>query len=75
MILLQGALLGLGATILFDLWLVLRSRGLPDMTAMGRWVGHMPEGVFRHENIAATPVYGLEIDLAPHHRSQRHRRR
>ncbi len=54
-------LLGLGATIVMDLWaLMLRHlfgvQGL-NYAMVGRWVGHMPRGTFAHDSIArAEPV-------------------
>jgi hypothetical protein len=55
--------IGAGATLATDLWAIAR-RGLlgvpaPDWGLVGRWVGHMAHGRFRHERIAAaTPVRG-----------------
>lgn len=56
-------LTGLGATALVDLWAIARKRLLgvaaPDYGLVGRWLGHMPRGRFRHVSIAAaTPVAG-----------------
>lgn len=56
-------LLGAGATALVDLWGLVR-RALfgtppPDYAMVGRWIGHMPRGKFRHAAIArAAPVRG-----------------
>lgn len=55
--------IGLGATLVMDLWAVLlrRAFGIPalDYALVGRWLGHMPAGRFAHEAIfAATPVRG-----------------
>ena len=55
-----GAMLvGIGATILMDLWNLFLERafGVPSLNycLLGRWVGHMPSGVFRHASIAASP--------------------
>lgn len=48
-------LVGIGATALVDLWSLLRRRwlgiALPDYALLGRWLGHMPRGVFRHDAI------------------------
>ena len=50
---------GLGATLLMDLWNLFLKRiyGIPslDYCLLGRWLRHMPEGVFRHASIAAAP--------------------
>ncbi|HEX6997430.1 MAG TPA: DUF2938 domain-containing protein [Gammaproteobacteria bacterium] len=54
-----AVLLGAGATAAMDLWSVVRKRllGIPalDYGLVGRWLGHLPRGRFRHERIAASP--------------------
>ena len=56
-ILLSTVATGLGATAVVDLWSIARKRLLgvpaPDYGLVGRWIGHMPGGRFRHESIAA----------------------
>jgi hypothetical protein len=51
------ALLGVGATLLIDLWALLLKRGfnIPSLSycLLGRWILHMPSGTFAHESIAA----------------------
>lgn len=52
---------GLGATAAMDLWALARRRlfglPLPDYALVGRWLGHMRHGRFRHQAIArAAPV-------------------
>lgn len=52
-----------GATALLDLWGLARGPLLgqprPDYAPIGRWVGHMAHGTFRHRAIAdAAPVRG-----------------
>ena len=54
---------GIGATAVMDLWGIVRKPLLgvapPDYTLVGRWVGHMRHGRFRHDSIAASaPVRG-----------------
>lgn len=60
--LLRAAAVGIGATAVMDLWLMLlKARGIPalNFALLGRWVGHMPSGRWAHEAIArATPVRG-----------------
>jgi hypothetical protein len=61
--LLRAALIGAGATLLIDLWAVALNRlfGVRslDYALVGRWIGHMPRGRFRHDSIAqAAPVRG-----------------
>lgn len=55
-------LLGVAATALMDVWLLMLSRlGVPttDWRLVGRWVGRMPRGQFAHASIAnAPPVRG-----------------
>ncbi len=52
-------LIGIGATLLMDLWNLFLKRGfaIPSLNycLLGRWVCHMPSGVFRHPSIAAAP--------------------
>ncbi len=59
---LRTAALGVGATMVMDLWaLLLRQFGVRslDFALLGRWLGHLPEGRFVHESIAkAAPVKG-----------------
>ncbi|RQS11917.1 DUF2938 domain-containing protein [Burkholderia sp. Bp9002] len=54
-------LIGVGGTLVMDLWALFRRRvlGIPslDYALVGRWLGHMPAGRFRHASIvAAAPV-------------------
>ncbi|WP_342705974.1 DUF2938 domain-containing protein [Burkholderia arboris] len=62
-VLLNLLLIGAGATFLMDLWTLFRRRafGTPslDYALVGRWIGHMMHGRFRHASIvAAAPVAG-----------------
>ncbi|MDP3137061.1 MAG: DUF2938 family protein [Burkholderiaceae bacterium] len=56
------AAIGVGATATMDLWLLLLQRlGAPTLNfaMIGRWVGHLRRGVFRHDSIAtARPLRG-----------------
>jgi len=49
--------MGLGATLVMDLWnlFLKRALGIPslDLCLLGRWVLHMPSGQFRHARIGA----------------------
>jgi hypothetical protein len=65
---LVGAIaVGVGATLVMDLWnlFLKRAFGIPslDYCLLGRWVRHMPEGVFRHVNIAASPPRPFECGV------------
>ncbi len=50
---------GLVATAVMDLWGIVRKRLLgiapPNYALVGRWIGHMPRGRFRHESMAKVP--------------------
>lgn len=54
------ALIGVGATLILDLWsLFLKTVfGLPfpNYTMVGRWTGHFPRGRFVHKSIAEAPI-------------------
>jgi hypothetical protein len=49
--------LGIGATLVMDLWnlFLKRAFGIPSLNycLLGRWIGHMPAGTFRHASITA----------------------
>src|SRR5215510_8083226 len=55
-------MIGIGATLFLDLWLLLLSRmklATLNFRPVGRWIGYMPFGRFTHEAIAkASPVRG-----------------
>ena len=62
-IILRAALVGIGGTIILDVYSLLMQRlfGVPatNWAMVGRWVGHVPAGRFGHENIGkAAPVSG-----------------
>ena len=57
---------GVGGTAVMDLWGVARNPLLgiapPDYRLLGRWLGHMAKGRFRHASIAAScPVRGERL--------------
>jgi len=59
--LLSALIVGVGATAVMDVWGIVRKRllGIPgaNYALVGRWLGGMPRGRFRHESIAAaSPV-------------------
>lgn len=63
-----GALLvGLGATLLIDLWALVLRRGFDipslDYCLLGRWLLHMPGGTLVHRSIAAAPRKPHECTL------------
>jgi len=56
------ALIGIGATAIMDVWLLLLKRlHVPTLNfaLLGRWIGHLFRGQWKHEAIArATPLKG-----------------
>lgn len=66
-------LIGLGATLTFDLWALFLKRAFQitpsDICLVGRWLRTMPEGIFRHSNIRSAPQKGKEcmIGWAAHY--------
>ena len=79
-VVLRAVALGVGASALMDLWGLVLRRGFAvptlDYALLGRWLAHMPRGVFVHERIGASaPVrheralgwaahYGIGITFA-----------
>ena len=63
----QGVLLGLGATIVMDIWTVVLSRlqgqTLPDWAPVGRWFWHLGNGQLFHDDIARAEPYARELAL------------
>jgi hypothetical protein len=55
-----GALIGMGATAVMDVWLsILKRMNVPtlDFALIGRWFGHTLQGRWKHDAIArAAPV-------------------
>lgn len=51
--------IGIGATLIFDLWGLLLKGAFKvppsNMCLVGRWILYMPEGTIRHANIALIP--------------------
>jgi hypothetical protein len=59
--------IGLGASLLMDLWnlLLMRAFGIPSLNycLLGRWLRHMQAGTFTHPSIAAAPRKSFECAL------------
>lgn len=59
--------IGVGATLVMDLWAILQKRafGVPplDYALVGRWIGHMTRRRFRHDSIAAASPFRGERSL------------
>ena len=55
-LLFKGIVIGIGATVLMDLWAILLWKGFgqsrPNWAPVGRWFGHLPKGTVFHDNIA-----------------------
>jgi hypothetical protein len=62
----QAVIVGVGATALMDLWLLLLKRaGVPtmDFALLGRWVGHLLRGQVAHDAIRRAPPIAAELGL------------
>jgi hypothetical protein len=61
---LSAIAIGIGATLLMDLWNLFLERrfDIPSLSycVLGRWLQHMPEGTLRHPNINAAPQKRFE---------------
>ncbi|WP_294992720.1 DUF2938 domain-containing protein [uncultured Stenotrophomonas sp.] len=62
----DAVLIGVGATAVMDLWALLQRRlfGIPslDFAMVGRWLGHLRRGRFRHDGIGrSAPVRGERV--------------
>jgi hypothetical protein len=62
--LLGAVAVGIGATLVMDLWNLFLKRAfrIPSLNycLLGRWLRHMPGGTFRHASIAAAPPKPFE---------------
>jgi hypothetical protein len=51
--------IGIGATLLMDIWnqFLKRAFGIPSLNLclLGRWLGHLPSGTVRHARITSSP--------------------
>ena len=58
---------GIGATLLTDLWnlFLKHAFSVPSLNycLLGRWLRHMPEGTFRHASIIAAPPKSFECTV------------
>ena len=64
---LGGIAIGLGATLVMDLWnlFLKRAFSIPSLNycLLGRWLRHMPEGTLRHANIGAAHQKPFECTI------------
>ena len=60
----SAILIGLGATLTTDLWALFLKRAFkiaaPNYCLVGRWLRYMPEGIFKHSNIASASQKSAE---------------
>ena len=65
--LISAILIGLGATLTTDLWALFLKHAFkitaPNYCLVGRWLRYMPEGIFKHSNIASTPPKSTECTI------------
>jgi len=65
--LISAILIGLGATLTTDLWALFLKHAFkiaaPNYCLVGRWLRYMPEGTFKHSNIASTPMKSAECTV------------
>jgi hypothetical protein len=72
-LLLSPILIGLGATLTSDLWVLFIKHALhipaSNMCLVGRWIRYMSNGIFRHSNIASVPPKSSEcvVGLVAHY--------
>jgi hypothetical protein len=63
----SAVLMGLGATLTFDLWALFLKHGFKIMPSniclVGRWLRYMPEGIFTHSNIGSAPHKSAECTV------------
>ena len=67
LIFVQATLMGLGATLTFDLWGLFLKHAFKiapsNMCLIGRWLRYMPERAFKQTNIAASPPKSAECTV------------
>jgi hypothetical protein len=65
--LLGGIAVGIGATLLMDVWNLFLKRvfGIPSLNPclLGRWLCHMTQGAFRHARISSAPERPFECTV------------
>jgi hypothetical protein len=59
--------MGLGATLTFDLWVLFLKHAFnipaSNICLVGRWLRYMPEGIFKHSNLASAPPKSGECGI------------
>ena len=65
--LISASLMGLGATLTFDLWGLYLKHAFKitpsNICLVGRWLRYMPAGIFKHSNIGSTPPKSAECAI------------
>lgn len=65
--LISPILMGLGATLSFDLWALFLKKAFKippsNICLVGRWLRYMPEGTFKHSNIGSAPRKSAECTV------------
>jgi hypothetical protein len=65
--LISAILIGLGATLVTDLWALFLKYvfkiAAPNYCLVGRWLRYMPEGTFTHSNVASAPQKSAECTV------------
>ena len=65
--LISAILMGLGATLTFDLWGLFLKQVFKitpsNICLVGRWLRCMPAGIFKHSNIGSTPSKSAECTV------------
>ncbi len=63
----RAIFIGLGATLMFDLWALFLKYAFKitpsNICLVGRWLRYMPEGIFIHANIASAPQKRAECTV------------
>jgi Protein of unknown function (DUF2938) len=66
-LLFSALVMGIGATVLLDLWALLLNRlfgfGLPNWAMVGRWFAHLPQGQLMHKDIAQSEPISNELTI------------
>jgi hypothetical protein len=63
----SSILIGLGATLTFDLWALFLKHAFKvtpsNICLVGRWLRYMPEGTFKHSHIVSAPQKSAECKV------------
>ncbi|WPE20064.1 DUF2938 domain-containing protein [Shinella zoogloeoides] len=66
-LLLKGVAIGIGATVLMDVWAVVLwkvfRQGRPNWAPVGRWFWHLKDGTVFHDDIGRAEPYAAELAL------------